>query len=171
MAVEIIENGDLLKCDAKYICHQCNSLTKTGAGLAKRMFGLFPYADIYKKRGGDWTPDKVTLSHSEYPGNILVMGNGNSERFIINMMGQFYPGPPKFPDSKLDGTKSRERYFKSCLDRIAAIKDLESVAFPWKIGCNLAGGNWDNYFKMISNFADHMDSIAKVFIYKPQGTV
>ena len=46
------------------------------------------------------------------------------------MFGQYYPGNPKYPESKIDGIKAREKYFHKCLMEIAKIDNLESLAFP-----------------------------------------
>ena len=152
MSLEII-TGNIFESDAKYLCHQCNCVTNRAAHLAYDVFKKYPYADIYTSRK---TPDS--------PGEIIIRGDGVNQRFVIAMLGQFYPGYPKFPNSNRDGTKTREKYFQECLDKISQIKDLASLAFPWKIGCGAAGGCWDDYYKMIENFSDNID--AKVYIYR-----
>jgi O-acetyl-ADP-ribose deacetylase (regulator of RNase III) len=155
MTVEII-SGDLLESDAKYICHQCNCITTHSAGIAFYIFDKFPYANIYKNRK-EW----------DVPGTIEICGDGKDQRYIINMLAQVYPGKPGYPDSLKDGYIAREKYFQQCLDKIAEIEELDSLAFPYKIGCNLAKGNWDNYYQMICDFADRVE--AKVYIYKLNG--
>ena len=80
------------------------------------------------------------------------------------MFAQFYPGTPGFPDSNKDGYLARENYFKQCLDKISKIKDIKSIAFPYLIGCGIAGGNWNNYLDMILEFAESNPNI-EVSIY------
>ena len=145
--------GDLLESDAQYICHQCNCITTRSAGTAFDIFNKFPYANIYKNRK-EW--DTV--------GTIKICGNGKDQRYIINMLAQVYPGKSRYQDSYKDGFSARENYFQKCLELIAEIKELNSLAFPYRIGCNLAGGNWEHYYKMISDFADKIE--AKVYIYQ-----
>tara|TARA_R110000868_G_scaffold75946_3_gene218795 strand:+ start:12875 stop:13357 length:483 start_codon:yes stop_codon:yes gene_type:complete len=154
--IEII-NGDLLSANAQYIAHACNCVTRTSAFFAKDLFNKYPYADIYS---GRFSADK--------PGNIIIKGNGEDERFIIGLLSQFYPGKPNFPDSTLDGIRIREKYFYHCLLRIAKIENLNSIAFNWRIGCGAAGGNWEHYLGMLTNFAQYVKSTqnTKVFIYK-----
>ena len=55
--------------------------------------------------------------------------------------------------------------------KIAKIPNLESIAFPWRIGCGLAGGNWEWYLGTLKNFADHVEEKqgAKVIIYRREG--
>ena len=43
--------------------------------------------------------------------------------------------------------QTQEEYFKECmitLEKHAREENLNSVAIPYKIGCGLAGGDWDN---------------------------
>ena len=44
------------------------------------------------------------------------------------------------------------------------LENLESIGFPYKIGCGAAGGNWNIYFNLLKMFANKVD--AKVKIYK-----
>lgn len=150
----VIVNGDLLTTDCQYIAHQTNCISiGSAAGLAKQIFSVYPEADIYKNR-----------VNQDDPGKIKVIGK------VINMNAQIYPGKPKYPDSPKDGFRVRERYFKSCLDEIATIDNLESVAFPWFIGCGLGGtrDNWKTYFKMLTNFESSLNTIknVRVKLYK-----
>lgn len=142
--------GDLLESDAQYICHQCNCISKDAAGLAYTLFNRFPYANIYKDR-----------TVSDVPGTIKIRGNGEDQRYIINMLAQFYPGRIGY---EKDSKESRETYFKSCLDQISQLDNLKSIAFPWLIGCGIAGGDWEHYYKMIFDFANKIE--AKVYIYE-----
>lgn len=157
--IEIV-TGDIFDSKEKYLLQQCNCVTNKAAHLSKDVFTKYPYADSYS---GRTDPDK--------PGTIVIKGNGEDQRFVINMFGQYYPGKPKFPTSALDGTKVREKYFHECLLRVAKIPNLESVAFPWRIGCGAAGGYWDHYLGTITNFAQYVKATqnTKVIIYRREG--
>lgn len=135
--------GNLLDCQDQYIAHQTNCVSVGAGGIAAAIFDRFPYSNVYARRAS---------GHRDAPGTIIVSGVGD-ERRVINMMAQVYPGRPKFSNSNLDGTLARENYFKSCLGKVSAIDGLESISFPFKIGCGLAGGDWDNYLAMISDFS------------------
>ena len=158
MSVKIVK-GSLLEAKTKYIVHQCNCLTNRAAHLAKSMFDAFPYADIYscRSRSVHWTESE------DRPGTIDIRGNGEDQRYIINMFGQVFPGSPKFPDSKSDGSLARQEYFKKCLEKMLEIEDLESVGFPYKIGCGAAGGDWSKYEEMIRDFAEEKDVEVTIF--------
>ena len=165
--LEIIQKS-ITEVDAKYIAHQCNCLTTKAAGVAAVIFNAFPYADVYRTRNN--YDVRVSLEQPssknkrDQPGTIEICGNGKDQRFVINMFAQVYPGSPKYTESNLDGYDARKKYFAKCLDLIVEIKDLESIAFPYKIGCNLAGGDWENYQKMLEEFSDKIN--AKILICK-----
>jgi hypothetical protein len=157
--IEIV-TGDLFDATEKYLCHQCNCITQKAAHLSKDVFARYPYADIYAGR-----------TEPNQPGTIEIRGNGQDQRYVINMLGQFYPGVPKYPTSAKDGTKAREKYFYQCLLKIAKVPNLESIAFPWKVGCGAAGGTWHHYLGNITNFANFVEEKqgAKVTIYRREG--
>jgi len=157
--IEIV-TGDLLDSKEKYIAHQCNCLTQRSAGTAKAIFDKFPYSNTYADR-----------SEPDVMGTIKILGDGKQQRYIINMFAQYYPGKSKYPTSATDGVKVREKYFHECLLRVARLPNLESIAFPWRIGCNLGGGNWDHYLGTLTNFAQYVKATqnTKVIIYRREG--
>jgi O-acetyl-ADP-ribose deacetylase (regulator of RNase III) len=148
--------GSILDAKEKYIAHQCNCVTTHAAGVAKAIFDKFPYSDVYK--------DRTTLDEL---GTIKIMGNGIEDRFIINMFAQYLPGHSKIPDHPTDGLIARQRHFYSCLVKIAKIPDLESIAFPYGIGCSMGGGNWTYYSGFLGHFAKYVNDKfgTKVVLY------
>jgi len=154
--IQIIEDS-IFNSKEKYLCHQCNCITQRASHLSKDVFTHYPYSNVYEGR-----------TNIDTPGSIVVCGNGKDQRYIINMFGQYYPGKPKYPMSKIDGTKAREKYFHQCLMAIAKIDNLESLAFPFGIGCGAAGGNWEYYFGTLKNFEKYVNEKqgAKVYIYR-----
>lgn len=135
--------GDLCSLNADYICHQCNCVTSgIGMYLAKTIFTKFPYANVYKDRN-----KRVR----DTPGTICIKGDGRTERYIINMFAQYYPNTARYPN---DSTELRQKWFLMCLDKMAkCVQYGASVAFPERIGCNSAGGDWNVYYAMITKFA------------------
>lgn len=158
----MIIRGDILEAKEQYVCHQCNAVSSDAGGLAASLFKKFSYSDIYSKRIQPFKPGPGT-----FPGEIIIKGNGQDQRYIVNMLAQYYPGSPRYPESALDGFKARESYFYKCLNKLAAL-EADSIAFPWMIGCGLAGGDWKHYFGMINSFAKYMYSKqgTKVVIYQ-----
>lgn len=148
-----IINQSLLEANTKYIAHQCNCITSHSAGIAKAIFDKYPWANEYKRRA---FPSKL--------GTINVFGNNNIEqRYIINMYVQYYPGKPK----AIDSYENRLNCLKKCLNLISKIPDLESIGFPFGMGCRLAGGNINDYTEILETFANHVvKKNVKVLWYK-----
>jgi len=157
--IEIV-TGDLFDAKEKYLVHQCNCVTNRSAHLAKDVFEKYPYADIYTART---EPDK--------PGTFILRGNGEDQRYVVALLAQYYPGKSKYPTSKIDGIEIRRKYFHNALIRLAKTPDLVSLAFPWRIACGAAGGDWEWYLGTITNFAQYVkeNQDAKVVIYRREG--
>jgi len=153
-------SGSLFDSTAKYIAHQCNCVTNKAAHLSADVFSRYPYADVYCTR----VKEQNWRNCRDKPGTIDIKGDGLENRFVINMFGQIFPGKPKFPESNIDGYEARRFYFNNCLIAISKIKDLESVAFPYGVGCGAAGGDWSFYQKLIDTFSKFVN--AETFIYK-----
>lgn len=117
-----------------YIVHQCNCVTSRPMGLSEQIFKKFPDANIYR----DGTPRE--------PGEIVVRGK------IIAFLAQNTPGKPK----PFETAMRRESWFRACLEKLKTFlkeNEITDVAFPYGIGCGLAGGNWTTYMQMIEEFA------------------
>lgn len=145
--------GNILDAEEEYIIHQCNCVTVEAAGLAFFLFKKYPYANDYARRRFTQKMDT--------PGTIKIHGD-NMKRKVINAFSQFLPGGPNMGNK--DSENQRESYFQSCLEEILKIEDLKSIAFPYTIGCGIAGGNWDHYLKMIEEFSKRTP--ATVVIYQ-----
>lgn len=163
--IQIVKQNICLS-SCKYLAHQVNQITSHAAGVAKEIFIKYPYSNNYKLR-----ILRNYISDPNKLGTIDIFGDGLLNRFIINMNAQFYPGPgsnKKIEDKEIDTDSYREQYFKSCLDEISKIKDINSIAFPFLIGCGMANGNWDNYYKMLEDFSNkiYSEQNADVYLYK-----
>jgi O-acetyl-ADP-ribose deacetylase (regulator of RNase III) len=153
MSVKIIES-DIFWTGAKFIAHQCNCTSNGGAaGIAKEIFAKYPYSNCYYMR-----------TEAATPGTIEVCGDGLNHRGIINMFSQYFPGGPD--TNETDDEKARKKWFHQCLMEITKVPNLESIAFPYKIGCGIAGGDWNWYSAQIDKFALFMKDKAQVLIYK-----
>jgi O-acetyl-ADP-ribose deacetylase (regulator of RNase III) len=150
--------GNLLDATEQYLAHQCNCTSRGGAGgIAAVLFEAYPYADTYRNR----------TQHDE-PGTIEVRGNGKDRRAIISLNAQVLGGGPStFPSDK-DSAEDRERYFEKCLSKVAALPGLASIAFPYRVGCGIAGGDWSRYLGMLEAFADAVPQV-QVAIYQRSG--
>jgi len=135
--------GNLLDFPADFLAQQCNCVSTRSLGLSESLFAKYPYANIYKNRfNGKY----------DQPGTIRVCGNGKDKRFIINMMAQYYPGESRWEDTRAN----RLKWFQECLNQISELENIEkaSIAFPYGIGCGLAGGNWQDYETLLQKWAE-----------------
>ena len=136
-------NGDICQAKENYIVHQCNCTTTVAGGLAHQIFSRFTHADTYQRE-----------NPLRQPGHISIHKGAHDEPAIVNIYGQVDGGHPKpGGDSRLN----RELYFKQALQRLSTYlqqrcRRYVSIAFPWKIGCGLAAGNWNTYMRMIIAF-------------------
>lgn len=135
--------------DAKedYIVHQCNCITTTSYGLSSDMFKKYPYANTYRKG-----------VIKRQTGNIHVAGK-EGEKKIVAFFAQYKPGKPTHVETE----KKRREWFQECLNKFALLRPNE-VAFPFGIGCGLAGGKWNFYMDMIETWA--IKNGIKVVVYK-----
>jgi len=150
--IEVVQ-GDICDVGCQYIAHQCNCVTTHAAHLARQIFTKYPYADIYLDRIYSKIKTIKDLPMDQRPGRIVVSGNGIGQRYVINMLGQVFPGRPRFITG-MDTEKLREHYFLQCLWRVSRISGLREVAFPYGIGCGAAGGDWLKYEMSIREYAD-----------------
>lgn len=156
-----IIHDDLLNSDSKYICHQCNCVTTNSRGLSKYIFDRYPECDTYSsdyiRIPGTISVHKINNNNSDSSSDSN--GNDTKEQYIINIYGQKYPGKPKHKIYK----KNRIKWFKRCLDKISEL-DVDEISIPYKIGCGLAGGNWNEYLNIIKEFS--RDNNISVMIYR-----
>lgn len=160
--------GDLLESDDRYIVHQCNCVTRTAGGIAKVIFARFPWADVYSERDG-----RPGFRPGQRPGEIIVRGDGEGQRFVINLFGQINGGGPRDRGDE-DSENARRRMFLDGLFKISKIgDDLHSIGFPWCIGCGIAGGDWGGFYEpAINRFADFLsDRFGTIVrVYRLPGT-
>ena len=126
---------DLTTSDADYICHQVNCQGAMNSGVAKAIRGKWPI--VYAKYLEAWqsAPRRLQLL-----GTILPVDVNPT---IINMFSQEHYG--------YDGKRyTSYDAFWSCLGHIKeTISKGSKIAFPYKIGCDRGGANWNVIFTMI----------------------
>ena len=149
-------DGDLLKSDCNVICHQVNTLGVMGAGIALQIKNEYPgcfqkYKEIcdYFKDEQDKLIGRVLL----WEDNILGIPSV-SVKLIANFFSQIGLGRNVQTDYKAFRACCKE--LKGDLKYYFPITgDTFKIGFPYKIGCGLAGGDW-NIIKQIieEEFAD-----------------
>jgi len=152
------------------ICHQLNCISVEAKGLAEAISKKFPYADIYSLRKSNCGNKNLAIkSDRGCPGEITISISKVSDPIIIGIYGQYDYGKVGRPYSHApsETTDMRILWFKSGLNKLKEFiqtENIKEVAFPYLIGCGLAGGDWEIYSKLLYNFA--IESQIQVVIYK-----
>lgn len=137
------EVGDIVQGNYPVFCHQVNCKGKMGVGLARQIRDKYPFVYLdYKElcQKGEPLLGHILISHE--PG-----ANG---RMCVSMFAQ-------------DGYGRDKRYtdyaaFKQCLHALKEVMNGYSseytIAFPYGIGCGLAGGDWYIILGMLTGFSE-----------------
>ena len=163
-----LKYGDILNMsDVDCICHQVNCLTVEAHGLSLRIAEKYPFADIYKNRTRLQNRNLATVETRGIPGTIEIYQQSPA---VICMLAQYDYGrcnkryQRSIPPYK-DTANQRVQWFQQCLDKIGATS-FKRIAFPFKIGCGLAGGDWKMYHKMLKEFAVKFNKDVTIVVYK-----
>lgn len=147
--------GDLIReTGFNIFCHQTNCKGVMGAGIARQITSLYPVVQIKNKAYCKNHPFATVLPVKVSP-----------DRICVNIYAQ-------------DGYGRDKRYtdyvaFKTALDSFANrlnnsnIPKDWNIGFPYKIGCGLAGGDWNVIYPMLKEFADKVQQ--NVFIVRLKG--
>ena len=134
------EKGNIVTGDYPIFCHQVNCKGVMGAGLAKQIRSEYPI--IYEEYKEYCKIKDNKLGTNFYTSTLCG-------RICVNMFAQ-------------DGYGKDKRYtnydaFKACLDDLAERLSYRfpnmPVAFPYGIGCGLAGGDWYIILGMLTDFS------------------
>lgn len=143
MPVNTISSDKFLETKDKYILCLCNCISTKINGEEEpsvtQLYSKFPYANLYKDRGVSGKNGK--------PGEIEVRGGG-AERYVINLVTQFYPGKNKFPN---DNPNKRLSWFKKGLDKISDLNNLNTISISRDM-VEEVGGEWEKYYQALADF-------------------
>ena len=170
-----VENraGDITNwTETDAIVHQCNCLTVKAHGLSAQIAKKYPWGDVYRFRRCQRFRNLAIPADRKEPGTIQILRNPGLD-VVKNSNGESRLVPKK-PDvialyaqwdfgkgggyqrilsHHRDTPQERERWFAQCLEELGKCDHYQNLTFPYKIGCGLAGGNWDHYLTMIRDFA------------------
>lgn len=136
----ILVEGNLLNFPAaQVIGHQTNCFSTTAdqcGGLANVLFRQMPWA----------MPSDV--SGRLYGGYRFIANQGVE---VVNLYGQYNGGP--CTDCGVDSEAHRLNALRAALFSFISIEEPASLALPYRIGCGIAGGNWDRYHAMLKDIA------------------
>jgi hypothetical protein len=162
---QVIE-GDLLTCPDPIICQQLNCLCVKGHGLSADIAKVYPYANVYAERRARGTRNLCIAEDAGVPGEIVVRSGFGP--IVIGFYGQYDYGTGRTGRTSptQDNSALREIWFKECLVNLEIYMKHHrhhTVAFPYGIGCGLAGGNWDTYSQMIQDYAERTGFTVNVY--------
>lgn len=155
-------NGDLLQSNLPLIAHQTNCLGVMGAGIAKA---------IKNKWSIVYTQYVDKCKHYNYSKDLLgkcqiCVTEDEPIKFVANLFGEY-----SFTESVAPFENRHTDYdvLKKSLLHLKAIcenTEITKIGIPYKLGCGLAGGNWDEvvYPMLQELFAN--DSTITLYIYK-----
>lgn len=132
--IEVV-NGDLLQSNLPLIAHQTNCLGVMGAGIAKAIKNK--WNSVYTQYANYCKYFKYS---KELLGKCQVCITGDEPiNLVANLFGEYSIAPYENRHTDYDTLK------KALLDLKDFCKDNEitEIGIPYKLGCGLAGGDWD----------------------------
>lgn len=151
MVIEI--KGDLLETPCDVIAHGVNCQNVMGSGVARVLFEKWPIVkEAYHQHFLEYDPGEDGINFLGTIQDFMV----NGEYGFINCFTQQYFGPADKKYVSYDA-------IYDCFKQIADIYD--EVAIP-RIGCGLAGGNWEIVKRIIN---DAVGDKCKVYAYYLDG--
>jgi hypothetical protein len=170
---------NLLNAREQYIAHQSpcrGEFTNPGLcdqqqpavykGISADIVRKYPHCDVFSM-------SKQQRLNICKPGSIYVSGHPtaktcNDERQVVTLYGQNYPGIVEqgsgLAHDPMLTSEKRQQWFAACLEKVARIKGLRSIAFPYRVGCGNAGGNWMWYQQQLEKLALRLSTV-RVVVY------
>lgn len=155
--------GDLLNSDVDVVGHQTNCIGVMGAGIAFAIKRKYPNVFTqYKKLCTEHHNGKELLGKCQIvseSGNIIDVNSLNrkdNEKIIANLFGQYSIG---------SGIETQYEHLRTALEELKEVGKKHNlwIGLPYKLGCGLAGGDWNVVRKMIEEvFVDYPVTIVKL---------
>ncbi len=140
--------GDLLNTEFKFIAHGVNCQNVMGSGVAKALFNKYP--DV-KKRYHSYCE---SIEKENRLGSVCSTGIQADGKIILNLFTQFEYG---YDDKRYVNYAA----IVECFRKIIEWDRIDALAVP-RIGCGLAGGDWDIVRQLINDVTlDKLD----VYVY------
>lgn len=146
--------GSILDAPQKYIAHGCNAQNKMGSGVAKVLFEEYTevkevYHNFCKERLSKYS------RKSDLLGDVCVVELKNQKhKCVFNCFTQEYYGYSGYKFVNYDA-------IYNCFKELSRRLYKKEIAIP-KIGCGLAGGNWEIVSRIIDDATgDDLD----VYVY------
>lgn len=159
-----IVKGNLLKSDVPVIGHQVNCLGIMGAGIAKQIKSKwFTVFTEYTKFCNKFVSDRELLGQCQ-----LVKVDDTFIKYVANLFGEY-----SFAEAVAPFEGNRHTDYEALKEALISFKTqilelgYHVAGIPYKLGCGLAGGDWDGVvFPLIKEIFG--DDKVTLFIYKLQ---
>jgi len=145
-----IKKGNVLDSNFEVIAHQVNCRGVMGAGVAKAIKQKYPEVyEQYAEYCEEYEDEKDELF-----GSCLVADTQDGYHLIANLFGQ-----------KDYGTHNTQTDYKKLYSALLELKDymienhVNTLSFPYMIGCGLAGGDEQIVEKLIREVFDETNII------------
>ena len=139
-----IFDKDIFTCAEDIIVHQTNCQGVMGSGIAKQVKEKYPevFNAYYHYCKTHIVPDLLGTS---------LICEANDGKIIANVFGQNGFG---------GGLQTDYDALRNALQEVYdfAKENKKSVAIPYKLGCGLAGGDWNKVFDMITEVFSDIDN-------------
>lgn len=129
--------GDLLKSEAHLICHQVNCKGVMGAGVAKQI-----RTKVLSKEQFQMYKNACIENGNRLLGKNQILTISENQA-VVNMFGEDVPTGTK------QDTDYRALYLCLYIVEKYAREHNKTVAIPGRLGCGLAGGDWQYVKKNI----------------------
>lgn len=157
--------GDLLQSDCDIIIHQANCFTRMRSGIAKSIVARYPEVERADKEFHIPSGDKARLGNFSYAhmpvAGVTVVNLYGQYTYgtdkVQTLYGKFEEGLRKVMEGLATSPKHREAYE-------ADTQVFYKIGLPYKIGCGLAGGDWNVVRTIIENVCHDYD--VPIYIYK-----
>ena len=153
-------NGDLLDATSGIICHQTNYHGVMGAGVARAIADKILTTEQYNAYVNYcWQAGRMAL------GNVQFLGNAPG-LVVANIFSQ--DEAKARINGKYDITDYNAMFM--ALQRVRDLAEAHNmtVRIPYKMGCGIAGGDWDRVRQII--YSIFGASTVDVFIVKKEQT-
>ena len=140
----IVMKGNLLHSPIQIWAHQVNCMSVMGAGVAKQIKQMYP--EVYNAYV-QYTKDYIACNDAPPLGECFTYQTDDETHWILNVYGQ-----------NQYGTSTRQTDYEALKKGLySGICQLQHefcageypyelqlvIAIPYKIGCGLAGGDWE----------------------------
>lgn len=161
----IYKKGNLLESSCDIICHQVNCQRVMGSGIAKQIRDKWPevYEDYCSEIDFMYNNGFIKQS-SDLLGMVSCIKLENG-RYIINFFSQDKFLPRGVCHTDYEAFTRCCKALKNFITEYNLDKSNTIIGFPYKIGCGLAGGNWD----VVSAIIEREFENYEVEIYEYEG--